>query len=317
MFTNAEPSPWLLPIFAGNKAVILFFVLSGYVLSLPYWAGKRVAYRKYLIKRICRIYLPYLAALLLAVVVGGRLLYANLNLSSWFYGTWHTPFNAGLIVRQVLFASHQSQVGAINTAFWSLRYEMEMSLVFPLVCWILLRLDLRVALLLTLGLELAGMGHLRLPYEMQRTVLWGSAFIFGAIMAKERLRIIAWYDSRSTAGRYVLCGAVIAGFYYGGFGTEAINIPAACGVIMLTECCRARLWLSHSAAEYLGRISYSLYLVHGTVLFATFILLYGKIPAWTVVSIAILASFGISHLFCTWVEMPTIALGKTLTYDKQ
>jgi peptidoglycan/LPS O-acetylase OafA/YrhL len=52
---------------AGNGAVILFFVLSGFVLSLPAVAGRPQKYIVFLIRRIFRIYLPYLAALAVAV----------------------------------------------------------------------------------------------------------------------------------------------------------------------------------------------------------------------------------------------------------
>ena len=46
---------------------MLFFLLSGFVLSVPYLRGKGQAYPVYLIRRILRIYAPYLAALALAV----------------------------------------------------------------------------------------------------------------------------------------------------------------------------------------------------------------------------------------------------------
>jgi peptidoglycan/LPS O-acetylase OafA/YrhL len=51
----------------GRAAVILFFLLSGFVLSLPY-RQRGLEYGTFLVRRICRIYLPYLGALLLAVL---------------------------------------------------------------------------------------------------------------------------------------------------------------------------------------------------------------------------------------------------------
>ena len=47
---------------ASHEAVIFFFVLSGFVLALPFLSGP-VRYRAFLAKRVCRIYLPYYAAL--------------------------------------------------------------------------------------------------------------------------------------------------------------------------------------------------------------------------------------------------------------
>src|SRR5260370_27650821 len=45
---------------AGHQAVSLFFLLSGFVLTLPYKKNGRLNYGPFLLKRICRIYLPYL-----------------------------------------------------------------------------------------------------------------------------------------------------------------------------------------------------------------------------------------------------------------
>src|SRR5882762_8330002 len=53
----------------GHEAVILFFILSGFVLTLQLNSSSRINYLDYLIKRICRIYLPYLAVLLAAIAI--------------------------------------------------------------------------------------------------------------------------------------------------------------------------------------------------------------------------------------------------------
>ena len=46
----------LIDIFTnGSAAVIIFFVLSGYVLSLPFFHGTQPGYPRYLFKRFCRI----------------------------------------------------------------------------------------------------------------------------------------------------------------------------------------------------------------------------------------------------------------------
>lgn len=211
---------------------------------------------------------------------------------------------------------------AINTAFWSLRYEMEMSLIFPVVCYLISLLPSLGAVGFAVLIELIGMGEFhwisaRMPAELQTTILWASAFVLGAILAKERECINAWYHRLPRPLHYLLL-AVVALAYYRGPGTTATtNIPAACGVIILAEGCRARFWLDSPIAEYLGKISYSLYLVHGTVLFGTFILLYGKIPTWGVVGIYLALSFGLSHLFCEYIEIPSMKLGKWLTQRKR
>ena len=91
MFSDADIPEDLLPIFCGPHSVMLFFVLSGYVLSLPYWARAQLTYGRYLTRRMCRIFIPYAVAVLLSAVIGAHLTERSLPLTDWFYKTWHTP----------------------------------------------------------------------------------------------------------------------------------------------------------------------------------------------------------------------------------
>ena len=59
----------LSPFVTGPAAVVLFFVLSGFVLSLPYASGRGRRYRAYAVGRLCRLYLPLLATVLLSAVL--------------------------------------------------------------------------------------------------------------------------------------------------------------------------------------------------------------------------------------------------------
>ena len=52
----------------GHSAVIMFFILSGFVLSLPFFKDVQFIYSEYLFKRLCRIYLPYIFIIFLTMV---------------------------------------------------------------------------------------------------------------------------------------------------------------------------------------------------------------------------------------------------------
>src|SRR5690606_33375733 len=82
LFTIVEPPPIidytpLHLLWAGHEAVIFFFVLSGFVLALPFVDGRPFDYGPYAIKRVFRIWLPYVvataAALLIASVTVERM----------------------------------------------------------------------------------------------------------------------------------------------------------------------------------------------------------------------------------------------------
>src|SRR5262245_2798501 len=53
---------------AGHEAVIFFFVISGFVLALPYF-NRKMTYTSFLRKRVCRIYLPYIVAVCVAILM--------------------------------------------------------------------------------------------------------------------------------------------------------------------------------------------------------------------------------------------------------
>jgi len=72
----------------------------------------------------------------------------------------------------------------INTVFWSLRYEMEMSLIFPAVCWTMSRLRLWGSLVATVVVAKTGFvlyNHPEHPIwrEFGAGLAYGSCFLLG------------------------------------------------------------------------------------------------------------------------------------------
>ena len=90
-------------IMSGGSAVRFFFVLSGFVLMLPYLRHKENPYAPYLVKRICRIYLPYLAAVAIAVL--GNAMLGGHPLPG-FGGsateTWSVPVSAKVVLQHIV-----------------------------------------------------------------------------------------------------------------------------------------------------------------------------------------------------------------------
>jgi peptidoglycan/LPS O-acetylase OafA/YrhL len=311
----AQPHWYFLPFIDGNP-VGLFFVLSGYVLSIPFWLGKQPSYPAFLVRRFFRIYVPYAAAVFIALLAASRLLYSHLSLTPWFYRTWQSPLTWRLICSQ-LFAI--SITPKINAAFWSLRYEMEMSLVFPAVCWTLARMRLWGAVVATAVIQKAGYmlyNHHEQPL-LQATgaaLAYGSYFLYGAIIAWKGEAVAKLYRKTPRWLKYIILGLVILGY----FGSkEGKFVPlACCGVIIFAQHSRVSKLLDTAVPEYLGRISYSMYLLHATVLWTTAILLYGKIPLFALGLVYGAATLAISHLSCVLIEEPAMRLGKQLTSKK-
>ena len=312
-------------LFEGRASVLLFFLLSGFVLSLPQVRGYSVDYPSYLVKRICRIYLPYLAALALAVVGCWRF-HGLQGYGFWFHYTWSHAPTLALTVEHAGFLGDYD-VRAYNTAFWSLVQEMRISLVFPLLCWVALRFRAAGNLLLSLLFMLGAMavGSLgAMPGTYVETVLYTGVFSFGIFMARYHLPMGTWLRSLSPAVSRLLFALTCLLYFYNhglgvlmhlsGFAPDILTVFAGCLLILfalehpgISNLLRGRVPL------FLGRISYSLYLLHGTVLFVFAYLTFGKLPpsAWLLPYLAITAVLAV--FMYEVVEIPSINLGRSLS----
>jgi peptidoglycan/LPS O-acetylase OafA/YrhL len=325
LFMYGLPVGWLeIPLAAGHQAVMLFFVLSGFVLSLPYWNGRRDdSYSRYLVRRCFRIYVPYVAAVGLAVA--GDLLFGrhHLPLAQWYYRTWQEPVTWRLLVDQLLI----SPGSQINTAFWSLRYEVQVSIALPLLLALFSRVRLITGVILcTVVAAVASLllgkglpdGHFYLD-----TLRYVPIFMAGALLARDREKIRSLWNKMWPSMKMIF--AVISALLYWGYEHPllvllhieafhgSLTIFGACGLLIVALFAgKVRAALRSRICEYFGRVSFSLYLVHGTVLFALVNVFFWKLSVlWMGVSFFAI-SMVLAHLFCISVEEPSLRLGKRL-----
>jgi len=191
-------------LWAGGPAVIFFFMLSGFVLTLPYAQKQDLPYGVYLVRRLCRVYLPYLALICLSVFFL-KLNFCHKfipNTGLWINTIWSIPVSDTQIIR-VLFMVGSPFAYNIAPTTWSLVYEMRISVIFPVIALLVLAWDWQKGI--ALGLALAGIG-VGLAYfsiwsflNLNLTVFYASFFVFGALLAKHRLEVVRWIKKRSRA----------------------------------------------------------------------------------------------------------------------
>lgn len=318
----------LRPLYSGEEAVILFFILSGFVLSLPSLAGRGQTYPVFVCRRIFRIYLPYLAALALAIL-GNVVWHGPLGRGSWADATWLYPVKWQMVVQHVLFLG-EYPTATFNTAFWSLVVEMRVSLVFPLLFVLTMRVRRHMGSFLLLCMScpvlvvaVERIGHHQLT-NTEFTLRYIGMFAIGILAAsyKEeiRRRLSTTIDGRC-AGALLL--ASIALYSYGWFvlgryvpATFAVWVPAA-GALGIV--CLGIGWapmaalLRTSLPQFLGKISYSLYLVHGTVLFTLAHICGAKYPFYVTFAIYLpLTLISAWAMYCC-VERPATEYGRRVS----
>jgi peptidoglycan/LPS O-acetylase OafA/YrhL len=307
--------PNVIAVGLGRVSVIAFFVLSGFVLSLPYFDGRPLPYAAFVVRRICRIYLPYAAAMLAAGVL--------------FYTVWgqgmhlavYEPID-GRTILHAIFMLGTMHGENLDPPTWSLVVEMRYSLLFPLLVWAAMRMPrvtivasaLMSLVLFVLPVRLSvdwyelydPIGMRTFAGSLATTAYYASAFFGGILLAKYRdaLPGIARQYGALLWGATALFAAIGA-FRDPWFIVAAILIVAL--VPHTPAVVRAFAW---QPIRWLGRVSYSLYLVHLVILVGLLRITGNPLLAALLV---FPVSFVVAELFYRFIEVPSNALGKRLT----
>lgn len=292
-------------LWAGSEAVILFYVLSGFVIALPWIEKRPPGYAEFCIKRIFRIYLPYLVIVALAAVPN-LLLQPVFHVpggSAWINTeAWSEPVTLGNLAQHVLMFGpvHFRINGAVHSLVW----EMWVSLLFPLLIVPVVRWRGRGALGLlfclfgmTAALQVlyAWLGAAKQPVDLatffiwhfQRVFYYSIFFVIGAVIAQYRGLIEKKLRETSSYYTGAMCLAIGLMLMQARWAeTHAVhNLYVALGSAFVIAASFAggaiRHVLAHNVFQFLGRISFGLYLTHVPFIFLYAIFLNDIAPLWT------------------------------------
>jgi peptidoglycan/LPS O-acetylase OafA/YrhL len=325
--TYTLPNFWSIYwISRGDGAVVLFFLLSGFVLSLPFARAEKPTYRAFVIKRICRIYLPYLVGIGLSILVITFVAVAKKpDLSPWFNGSCGVPFN-GRAALEHLFLIGNIHSNTYNNAIWSLIQEMRVSLVFPLLYWVVSRNKVITNLILCAAFS--GISESNLVFRFMQsngyqisyffTFHIAALFVIGIMLAQYREKLVRQYRALSITAKSLLLLSALALYRipmesstfflrdYGSAAGGAVFIVVALGSGEISELLRNRVF------TFLGNISYSVYLNHLAVIYFFISLGYPLLPLWVLLPAIVAVTLLVSYPFWRWIERPAISLGKYL-----
>lgn len=316
----------------GHTGVTLFFVLSGFLLARPFlaqaWGGSPVSHRSYLARRALRILPVYIPAVLVAAVLDARV-----------------PRDLWRAVPHLLFLTPWKNLAPPlpphSWPWWSLSTEVQFYVVLPLVAVLLCgRRPVAAVAALFVGWLAAYIAlvdralPLGIPAylgTLLSLVTRAPAFVLGAALAACELRYGVRLQRALAARRWLRAAAcdaalvalllalgmllqpvVFRGFWYAEVHWQPWHIAedllwtAVMGLVLFAPL-RVRPLLVNRPMGALGRISYSLYLVHLPIAVALAPLLKTELPPVATGAILVAASLAGGALAYAAVERPALA----------
>jgi peptidoglycan/LPS O-acetylase OafA/YrhL len=288
-------------------AVVLFFVLSGFLLAQPWVRGRAPHLGRYAVRRFARIAPAYWAAVLGSLLI--------------LHGTGHgRDIDLHDLPKFLLFVANvfPETRNQLDPPLWSLHIEVSFYVVLPLIGLALLRA--RRPLLVCLALIAAGLAWTTLgtvgawPPEATWTLpSYLGAFAAGIAAATIAARDIAPRGAivLATAGTVAVVANAV--WHSGGTGTlgHAVgDLPAALGFAAVIAGISARpgRLLSSAPLRALGTLSFGIYLWHMPVLYL--LQIHDRFPERFLPAVAWVLPFTFLAAVASWflIEKPAIAL---------
>jgi peptidoglycan/LPS O-acetylase OafA/YrhL len=321
-------------LWAGNEAVLLFFILSGFVLSLPFLNNRYNGFGEFAIKRFFRIYVPYITLMMASTLL--VILFADYNsiegLSTAFEKRWADDVTPLSIVSYIFMIGYDTT--NVNGVVWSLNHEMRISLIFPFLVLFMMKFRWLKALVFALGINAVVVLMLStvansIPNEMigllianfRDTFYYLTFFIIGLTLARKRNEVINVFTPFNGVSKLFLFLVSLLLLnnrwlhkYIDFSGTYFTDILAGIGILLIMiltlSSVKADRILSKKPFQFLGDISYSLYMIHIPVMMITTIFLSQFIPIWLTFVLVPIFSIPVAWLSYKYLELPAIAWGR-------
>ncbi len=267
-------------LLSGTFAVGIFFVLSGFVLSVGFFQSKDPQIvKKLAAKRYLRLMLPALASILIVWLVMSLGLtksmatVTSITHSNWLGTLWTFPPDLFKALIQGSVSAFTIGDVTYNPVLWTIRYEMIGSfIVFAAIL-------------------IAGSSKYRwVPYAVLVAIFsssWLLGFIIGMIFADLYVNKVAIMEKLNNKFMYIL---LALGIFFGGYPAGAVTSPlykalhvmwfddinyqpffitvgASFVVLAILALPRLSRFFATPRISSLGKYTYSIYLLHMSVLF--------------------------------------------------
>ena len=219
----------------------------------------------------------------------------------------------------------ESDVSLINV-LWSLVIELRISIIFPAV-YFLVRGRSRIAAVLAVAafflfraLEIRA-GNFppffnRSAIDALNNIGYYLPFFVAGIIARENGE---WIKRLARRLHWSLVLVLLLAALR--LEESGVDFEIGVGAFLIITLCVSVPFISNALSvapiEWLGKVSYSLYLIHLTLLATVLHLFYGKVGSVWLCLLVVAGSLGLADGFYRLVEAPSILLGRKLTSKKK
>jgi len=314
-------------IWNGKEAVLLFFILSGFVLSISYLNGRARAFDIFLVRRFARIYIPYAVVMAISIILTMIFYrYSHIDgMSSTFDNRWANPVTLKSIIAYIFMINYDT--ANVNGVVWTLYHEMRISIIFPLIMWVVIKWDAFKSLLIN-GIVIVGVWIFftlivrgtdgvisSLAGDFRSTAFYTIFFVFGATLSKYRGEVSDYISNLKPIFKFFLFSLSII-LISSRWIKDVVplqpryvhEIVVGLGIVLLFVVALSseltQRILMNKFLLWLGKISFSLYLIHILVLMILAIT-FGKYAIW----LTPIVSLPLAALTYKYVEEPAIRIG--------
>ena len=312
----------------GTSSVLVFFILSGIVLSLrpleKESSGEGYGWFAYYPRRIARLYIPMLAAIAFGLVASltAKLLGSStsaagaIDIEHGFAQALHDvlmQFDVLFNVGDDTYNLYGMHISRVEPTIWSMSWELWFSMCLPFVIWCILKVKRNGVALAAIAAAIfisAYTGYFPLRFCL--------LFVAGSLIALNFARVS---ELRLKApAELLLLAAALVGIelpqlvattgVLTAFAQTARHMSAMLIVVLAIADGPIKRVLSHGACCKLGAISYSLYLTHTILLggFRYVLPRLGIMSPWIQTAITVAVSLAAAVAFWHFIEKPSIRL---------
>ncbi|MCW4459632.1 acyltransferase [Microbacterium sp. MPKO10] len=303
----------------GTESVLVFFVLSGLVVALP-TLKSTFSWAAYYPHRVLRLYAPVFVSLIIASAL---ILLIPRDPATVPDGSWMRDAQATSVSVQSFFseASLFRVTYDINNVLWSLRWEVVFSLLLPVfvfIAWMLRKQALWI------GVACAALSVVGRVTEIN-ALIYLPVFMMGTLIAVRLDELVAWGQHRgrglwivvATTAAFLMGASWFARpvFESGSIGNLILwglsGTGAGLVIVLAVAWPGFRSLLEIRPVQWLGKVSFSLYLVHAPLL-GTLGFLFGDRYWWLTGIVGIPVSLVVAALFFRFIESPSQKLSKVV-----